>query len=1422
MESSFLTSVSDSGDVIWGATLAAIDSDDDGFTNGQELGDEEGIWIEGSEDSGQPPTAPGDPGSLPAYLGEWSAFGVLDVIDPQRGIGFAAYRVIVEGDIVAQDGSLLTLADIPDDQYLVVQGEVGRDQQTVFASLVALENPGEGQIGLATLEGVFRHVDNGEIVVGEFTRGLLTNADLRDGPGGPALTIDDYQLGDLVEYTISIYSIGDFVTRLIRNPDTGGDPIASDEDVQLAFLDDDGLLWIRGPAFDASNTDFFDDTGAPIDPVSISPRVRIAVGFEDPSGSGLQRAIRVDVLSEDDPNPGDPDILLQRFDGIYDGSAMRTYEPFPQKLARDADLVFGDGSAAARSDLFEIPVRLVVQPPRVGGIFIGHVVTAVTVDPPDYNGPGAPPPQPTEFFSEEVRHDFVEQVNVDLGEIRLGGARVVVEGDVVDGDGNPIGVEGLSPGDRIVVEATPSVDLNLFFADMIQRDPPDDLSLEPNTGFFTEVRWVDGNEIGVGEGWHRLLSDADYDDFDSGQSLTLADFQSGGLVEYVVAQTDVGEIVISITRNPDFDPGPHLHVYDNEIAFIDDKNRVWDVGNTFQLDPGASVIDIDGSAIDVNSIGDRAWIAVGWSTDDDQLAISVEVLPVDMGSGDPNIGLFRFDRVNADQLFTYAPYPRYLAREAQIELDDGTAATIADVPPGRARLHVVEPGYNFPHLGEFVERLIIDPVDFGTGGEPPPQPTEFFSEEVRHDFVEQVNVDLGEIRLGGARVVVEGDVVDGDGNPIGVEGLSPGDRIVVEAIPSVDVNLFFADMIQRDPPDDLSLEPNTGFFTEVRWVDGNEIGVGEGWHRLLSDADYDDFDSGQSLTLADFQSGGLVEYVVAQTDVGEIVISITRNPDFDPGPHLHVYDNEIAFIDDKNRVWDVGNTFQLDPGASVIDVDGSAIDMTSIDDRAWIAVGWSTDDDQLAISVEVLPVDMGSGDPNIGLFRFDRVNADQLFTYAPYPRYLAREAQIELDDGTTATIADVPPGRARLHVVEPGYNFPHLGEFVERLIIDPVDTPSLDDWLADGDDLDGNGSVGEIDYHVFLWLAGPEVADLNGDGFNDFADFEAHLLGAGASDDGVVGDSPIAIDFDPAQGDQQVHIARNARPGREYVLQLHVTGAPPVQGWSATLSYDPQQLTYVQESFETSAFIDGGLQLVRSEPGEIGVGTTVLLGDAAGDGDAMVGSLQLVVLDDFSGSADIEIVRYGFHLVGGEQLFELVNSVVTISAEVTGDLPADFDGNGIVDLDDFRLFADGFGSDDVTYDLNDDGFVNFQDLFVFADVFGQRLPAFKLLALAHELLGLPTEPELGPNYPNPFNASTTIPLLLPRPGHVDLEIYDVLGQRVRQLVNTTLPAGVHPTAWDGRDDAGRPVAGGVYFIRLEATPEMGPGQVRIRKLMLTE
>jgi len=71
------------------------------------------------------------------------------------------------------------------------------------------------------------------------------------------------------------------------------------------------------------------------------------------------------------------------------------------------------------------------------------------------------------------------------------------------------------------------------------------------------------------------------------------------------------------------------------------------------------------------------------------------------------------------------------------------------------------------------------------------------------------------------------------------------------------------------------------------------------------------------------------------------------------------------------------------------------------------------------------------------------------------------------------------------------------------------------------------------------------------------------------------------------------------------------------------------------------------------------------------------------------------------------------------------------------------------------------------------------------------------------NYPNPFNPTTSIEFLLPKSGEIKIEIFNILGQRVRTLVEQHFKAGYQKVEWNGKDDSGIEVASGVYFYKLQ-------------------
>ena len=86
---------------------------------------------------------------------------------------------------------------------------------------------------------------------------------------------------------------------------------------------------------------------------------------------------------------------------------------------------------------------------------------------------------------------------------------------------------------------------------------------------------------------------------------------------------------------------------------------------------------------------------------------------------------------------------------------------------------------------------------------------------------------------------------------------------------------------------------------------------------------------------------------------------------------------------------------------------------------------------------------------------------------------------------------------------------------------------------------------------------------------------------------------------------------------------------------------------------------------------------------------------------------------------------------------------------------------------------------------------------------------LPTQTQLLANYPNPFNPETWIPFELGQDAEVTLTIYDVQGQRVRQLRLGIVIAGRYVTTdqavyWDGKTETGERVASDTYFYQIAA------------------
>jgi len=81
---------------------------------------------------------------------------------------------------------------------------------------------------------------------------------------------------------------------------------------------------------------------------------------------------------------------------------------------------------------------------------------------------------------------------------------------------------------------------------------------------------------------------------------------------------------------------------------------------------------------------------------------------------------------------------------------------------------------------------------------------------------------------------------------------------------------------------------------------------------------------------------------------------------------------------------------------------------------------------------------------------------------------------------------------------------------------------------------------------------------------------------------------------------------------------------------------------------------------------------------------------------------------------------------------------------------------------------------------------------------------MPIHFRLHQNYPNPFNPSTTIPYSIDKSGYVNLSVYNIIGQKVRILIDGYQAAGSHVVTWNGFDDDGKNTGAGVYIYQLKS------------------
>lgn len=141
----------------------------------------------------------------------------------------------------------------------------------------------------------------------------------------------------------------------------------------------------------------------------------------------------------------------------------------------------------------------------------------------------------------------------------------------------------------------------------------------------------------------------------------------------------------------------------------------------------------------------------------------------------------------------------------------------------------------------------------------------------------------------------------------------------------------------------------------------------------------------------------------------------------------------------------------------------------------------------------------------------------------------------------------------------------------------------------------------------------------------------------------------IAMDFDPAAGDQGLRRLDGQAEQSTIWLQLNAINMPRIQGWRLSLRYDPRQLRFVPDSFEASAFLPDLAVLVTEQEGYLEIGGATLAAQAANPDYGTLGRLAFEVLDGLSDSATILATEMLLRTPDGATHTEKLLSAVSVN-----------------------------------------------------------------------------------------------------------------------------------------------------------------------------
>ena len=319
--------------------------------------------------------------------------------------------------------------------------------------------------------------------------------------------------------------------------------------------------------------------------------------------------------------------------------------------------------------------------------------------------------------------------------------------------------------------------------------------------------------------------------------------------------------------------------------------------------------------------------------------------------------------------------------------------------------------------------------------------------------------------------------------------------------------------------------------------------------------------------------------------------------------------------------------------------------------------------------------------------------------------------------------------------------------------------------------------------------------------------------------------------------------------GEELTFDLKITNGKNISGYQATIEFDSEAFEYIETTY--GDYLSEGVPIqpiLNQHSGTVKLASLSLSGiDSNGDGtlatikfkvNAIKTSklfLRDVILSDNEGNES-------YAWIDGAQILK---TATTEDGDCSVTNTKDVNKDCVINIQDLVLVATHFGrGGENVADVNSDGRVDIIDLVLVAGAFGDTATAPAVYADTRAILSvsdvqqwlraahkvnstdatfqrgmltleqllivlIPKDTALLPNYPNPFNPETWIPYQLEKSAEVTVFIYSANGALIRTLALGHQPAGIYRNRdraayWDGTNEAGEPMASGVYFYTLSA------------------